>query len=199
LEFRTLATTATALLQFGFGVNMRTFIVCTILVFCFLAIGCGLQNFISLGHGVQSGESMSPTIKTGDHFGYATVKTTELELVERFDIIVFKVYANSEKHITQDTIFTFRVIALENEKVELKKGKVFVNDKLIEEDFEKIESVDDFAPVIVPEGEYFVLGDNRPNSFDSRFWKYKTVKRSDLLGVVSNTIRKEDYENGKRW
>jgi signal peptidase I len=178
---------------------MRTFIVCTILVFCCLAIGCGLQNFISVGHGVASGDSMSPTIKSGDHFGYAILKSLELEFLQRFDIIVFKVYANSEKHITQDTMFVFRVIALENEKVEIKKGKVFVNDKPIKEDFEKIESVDDFAPVIVPKGEYFVLGDNRPNSFDSRFWKYKTIKRTDLLGLVSNIIRKEDYENGKRW
>ncbi len=178
---------------------MRTFIVCTILVFCCLAIGCGLQNFISLGHGIEAGESMSPAIKIGDHFGYSIVKSSEIELVERFDIIVFKVYANSEKSITQDTMFVFRVIALENEKVELREGKVFVNDKPLKEDFEKVESIDDFAPIVVPKGEYFVLGDNRPDSFDSRFWKYKTVKRTDLLGIVSNIIRKDDYANGKRW
>ena len=178
---------------------MRAFIVCTVLVFCCLAIGCGLQNFISLGHGVAVGESMSPTIKTGDHFGYGGIKTTDTELVERFDIIVFKVYANSEKNIPEDTMFVFRVIGLEGETVELRKGKVFINDKLIEEPFEKIESNDDFAPIVIPKGEYFVLGDNRPESFDSRLWKYKTVKRKDILGVVSNIIRKEDYDKGKRW
>lgn len=178
---------------------MRTFIVCTIFVFCGLAIGCGLQNFVSVGHGVAAGESMSPTIKIGDHFGYANFKTTDIEMIERFDIIVFKVYANSEKNVTEDTMFVFRVIAREGEKVELRKGKVFINDKPLEENFEKVESTDDFAPIVVPKGEYFVLGDNRPESFDSRFWKYKTVKREDLLGVVSNIIRKEDYDKGKRW
>jgi signal peptidase I len=178
---------------------MRPFLACTILVGCCLAVGCGLQNFISVGHAVASGESMSPTIKTGDHFGYSIFKTTETELINRFDIIVFKVYAGSEKQITEDTMFVFRVIALEGEKVELRKGKVFIDDKPLEENFEKIESDDDFAPIVVPRGEYFVLGDNRPESFDSRFWKYKTVKRKDVLGIVGNIIRKEDYDQGKRW
>ncbi len=178
---------------------MRTFIVCTILVFCCLAIGCGLQNFISLGHSVAVGESMSPTIRTGDHLGYAGFKTTETELLQRFDIIAFKVHANSEEHITENTQYVFRVIGLEGEKVELRKGKVFINDQSLDEPFEKFESKDDFAPVIVPKGEYFVLGENRPNSFDSRLWKYKTVKRTDVLGIVSTIIRKEDWDKGKRW
>ncbi len=178
---------------------MRSIFVCTILVFCCLAISCGLQNFISIGHGVAVTESMSPTIKAGDHFGYGGVKTNDTELLDRLDIIVFKVYANSEENIKEDTMFVFRVIGMEGEKVELKKGKVFINDQLLKEPFEKIESTDSFAPIIIPKGEYFVLGDNRPNSFDSRFWKHKTVKRSDVLGVVSNIIRKEDYDNGKRW
>ena len=110
-----------------------------------------------------------------------------------------KVHANSEEHIIENTQYVFRVIGLEGEKVELRKGKAFINDQSLDESFEKFESKDDFAPLIVPKGEYFVLGDNRPNSFDSRLWKYKTVRRTDVLGIVSTIIRKEDWDKGKRW
>jgi signal peptidase I len=178
---------------------MRGLIAGTILFFCCLAIGCGLQNFISAGHSVAVGQSMSPTIKMGDHLGYAGFKSSDLELIERFDIIVFKAYAGLGEHIKEDQTFVFRVIAREGEKVELRKGRVYINDQIIDEPFEKVEFKDEFAPIIVPAGEYFVLGDNRPDSFDSRFWNNKTVKRKDVLGVVSNIIRKEDYDNGKRW
>lgn len=178
---------------------MRIFFICTVLFLSFSIVCCKVGRYVSGGHSVAVGESMSPTIKNGDHFGHALIKVGDLQPIERFDIIVFKVYANSADKIKEDTQFVFRVIGLEGEKVELRKGRIFINDELIEESFEKIESKDSFAPIIIPSGEYFVLGDNRPNSFDSRFWKYKTVKRADIVGVVSNIIRKEDYDKGKRW
>ncbi len=178
---------------------MRVLVVSIIFSLILIANGCGLGRYISLGHGVAVGKSMSPTIEPGDHFGYAILKLGEIELLERFDIIVFKVSSEYDKQIKEDTQFVFRVIALEGEKVELRNGNVFVNYKLLEEPFEKVESRDNFAPIIVPKGEYFVLGDNRPNSFDSRFWKNKTVKRNDIAGSVSNIIHKEDWDKGKRW
>lgn len=178
---------------------MRIACVFLILTFSFLISSCSVfKDYFSVGHGVAAGESMSPTIKSGDHFGYAWLKLDE-EFLERFDIIVFKVDSNIDKQIKEDTTFVFRVIGLESEKVEIKKGKIFINNKFVEEPFQKVESPNDFAAIVVPKGEYFVLGDNRPNSFDSRLWSNKTIKRANVLGVVSNIIRKEDYDKGKRW
>jgi signal peptidase I len=83
------------------------------------------SKFISLGHSIAIGESMTPTIRTGDHIVYSGFKVSDIELINRFDIIAFKVYANSEQSITADTQFVFRVIGLEGEKIELKKRQSF--------------------------------------------------------------------------
>ncbi len=177
---------------------MRFFIVGTILVFCCLAIGCGLGKYISVRHNVTVSESMSPTIKPGDHFVSVGIKDDEIDPIERFNIIVFKPPPNPKRGIDEKIRWVFRVIALGGEKIELKKGVVFINDKMLDESpFEKIPSEDNFKALIVPPNEYFLMGDNRPNSEDSRY--IKTIKREDIDGKVDNIIRKEDYENGKRW
>lgn len=143
---------------------------------------------------------MAPTIRAGDHFGYAIFNSNGIETIERFDLIVFEVKADQEDEIRENALFVFRVIALGGETIELKKGRVFINGEPIRENFAKIASEDDHPPFVVPEGEYFVLGDNRLESFDSRYWRnIKTVKRKNILGIVSNVIRKEDWEKGKRW
>ncbi|MEZ5426135.1 MAG: S26 family signal peptidase [Pyrinomonadaceae bacterium] len=80
-------------------------------------------KFFSGGHGVASGESMAPTIKNGDHFGYFTFKAADTELIEKFDIIVFKVYPDRAENIPEETMFVFRVIGLGEEKVELREGR----------------------------------------------------------------------------
>ena len=56
----------------------------------------------------------------------------------------------------------------------------------MEEPFETVplEPIHKFGPLRVPEGEYFLLGDNRPNSADSRFWPKHTLPKRHLLGKV---------------
>lgn len=88
--------------------------------------------------------------------------------------------------IDENTKFIFRVVGLSGEKIEMKNGEVFVNDKLLEEPFNKNKSSDNFGPIIVPKNEYFLLGDNRPESNDSRYWKPSTIKRENILGKVVN-------------
>jgi signal peptidase I len=102
--------------------------------------------------------------------------------IHRKDIVVFK----WPKELTKD--FVKRVIALEGEKVEVRDKQVFINDKAIEEPY-KVHSDsqviakndpyqysdtirDNYGPVTVPPGHIFVMGDNRDNSADSRYWGF---------------------------
>lgn len=160
---------------------MRNFIACIILVFCSLAIGCA-YHWVKVPTG-----AMQPTIEIG-----ANVITNETayfsdQPIERFDIVIHKAPIDENMRklgINENTKFIFRVVGLSGEKVEIKNGDVFINDKLLKEPFEKISSNDNFGPITVSEDEFFLLGDNRPESNDSRYWKLSTIKREDILGKV---------------
>jgi len=144
-----------------------------------------IRTFIIQAFKIPSG-SMEPTLRVGDHllvnkFIYGVklpfLRKTLIPVStpERGDIIVFIYPVDRSKD------FIKRVIGLPGEKVEVKGQRILVNDKPIEDPSgyysktrELVENFGDnrgrFQPVVVPEGHYFVLGDNRDNSRDSRFW-----------------------------
>lgn len=66
--------------------------------------------------------------------------------------------------------------------MEIKDGNVYINGKLLEEPYIKEKAYGDFGPYEVPEGCYFMLGDNRNGSTDSRRWTNKYVKKEKILG-----------------
>ncbi|MET0754285.1 MAG: signal peptidase I [Pyrinomonadaceae bacterium] len=165
---------------------MRTFIVCTILVFCCLAISCR-----GWAYRVPT-ENMLPTIKVGDtciinKFEYSS------NPIQRFDIVVLNAPDDLKKRSDEKDIKIIkRIIGLPNEKIEIKNNRIYINDKLLDEEFEKIvddkDVKKDFSAITISENEYFLLGDNRPDSFDSRYWKKPTIEKVNILGKVVQII-----------
>ena len=127
---------------------------------------------------VPSG-SMEPTVMTGD-------RVIGLRLAYMFsspkrgDVIVFK-YPDD-----RSVQYLKRIIGLPGEKVEIKDGKVYINDseEPLEEEYLTVVPTDNYGPYFVPEDSYFMLGDNRNNSKDSRYWKNTYVKKEDIVAKV---------------
>lgn len=99
---------------------------------------------------------------------------------KRGDIVVFR-YPDNEK-----VLYVKRIIGLPGETIEIIDGKVYINgaENPLEEAYLKEESPGSFGPYTVPEDSYFMMGDNRNNSLDSRYWQNKFVKSDKILGKV---------------
>lgn len=123
--------------------------------------------------------SMENTIMPGDRI-IALRLTYYVSSPERGDIVVFR-YPDDES-----VLYVKRVIGLPGETVEVKDGEVYINnsDTPLDDSFVKEQPVGDFGPYEVPEGCYFMMGDNRNNSQDSRYWVNKYVEEDKILGKV---------------
>jgi signal peptidase I len=123
------------------------------------------------------GQSMAPTLADQDRL-IVNKLTYRLGEPRRGDIVMLYYPANPEKS------FVKRVIAEENDLVRIVDGRVFVNDVPLRDDYVPPEyrSHDDFGPHRVEEGYYFVLGDHRNNSSDSRHWGM--VPKKYIIGKV---------------
>lgn len=129
-----------------------------------------IQNFIVGMYYIPS-ESMVPTLQVNDRvvvtkFSYAMAEP------DRQDIVVFKFPPNDDT-TKPKADYVKRIIGLPGEKLEIKNNVVFINEKALEENYlNEGTRMPNFGPVEIPEGSYFVMGDNRNNSNDSRYWGF---------------------------
>jgi signal peptidase I len=139
-----------------------------------IIIAAFIMIFIARAYTVN-GDSMLPTLHHGERL---LVDKISYRFVEpsRGEIIVFKNPSNPSEQ------FVKRVIGLPGDKVAIIQGVVYINDQPIEEDYTLAPARIGFAPQIVPEGTYFVLGDNRNNSEDSRFSRVGFLPRELIIG-----------------
>ncbi|MCL0086094.1 signal peptidase I [Thermodesulfovibrionales bacterium] len=158
-----------------------------------LVIALFIREFVVQAFKIPSG-SMIPTLLIGDHllvnkFIYGTkIPFTDKRILilrepERGDIIVFRHPENTGRN------FIKRIIAVGGDVIESREGIVFINEEPIYEPFvnginnlsqTSTKATGNFGPYLIPEGKFFVMGDNRGRSYDSRHWGY--VSRDNIKG-----------------
>jgi signal peptidase I len=137
-----------------------------------------IKNNVARAYKTPS-STMKPALVPGDHF-IANMRIYKSGKPKRGDIIIFEYPKDPSKD------FIKRVIGLEGEKVEIINNKVYINEKLLEDPWgyfeddgmgKSLPGLERFGPVVVPKDSLFVLGDNRNNSQDSRFFSFVNIRK----------------------
>lgn len=129
--------------------------------------------------------SMEPTLSVGDRF-FMNKLTYKISSPQRGDIIVFKTNGEDDA-----ALHIRRVIGLPGETIQIKDGRILIDGETYKEgkDFPAISNPGlASSPVTLEAGEYFVLGDNRNNSEDSRYGDIGKVKKKYIVGKLWFTI-----------
>lgn len=125
------------------------------------------------------GSSMEPTLSGGDNLIVDKI-TYRFREPERFDIIVFPY------QYTKNTYYIKRIIGLPGEKVRIDdEGRIYINGEVLKESYGKETIVDAglaAEEITLGNDEYFVMGDNRNDSADSRFVSVGNIKRQNIMG-----------------
>src|SRR4030066_92599 len=135
----------------------------------FLAAKIWMTSLLGVSPYRWTTDSMMPTLEKGD-FLMTNPKAYNDQAPQRGDLVVFDYPRDPTKQ------FLMRVIAVEGETVEINKKQVFIVDEPLQESYKVHQDIaidnsrDNFGPLKISAGHCFVLGDNRDNSLDSRFW-----------------------------
>lgn len=133
-----------------------------------------LMHFVFINAYVPTG-SMEPAIMAGDRiFGIRL-----LHDYRRGDIVIFPDPDGSGLYLVK------RIIGMPGDMLKIRGGEVFINGSLLEEGYlrETMVQEEDFS-IRLPEDGYFVMGDNRNDSYDARYWDHKIVYGESITGIV---------------
>ena len=147
-----------------------------ILIFAFI-LSWGLKSTVVEAVTIPTG-SMLPTIQLQDRLVVDKL-SYKLSQINRGDVIVFRPLTNVD---SSGTLWIKRVIGLPGDKVNIKDGIVFINDHALTESYEMAKPNYTYGPLVIPKDSYFVLGDNRRASSDSRIWG--PLPDDNLIGKV---------------
>lgn len=154
--------------------DFATYFVIVICLILFIKYVASFQQVV--------GPSMEPNYKSGDLM-FLNKISYRFSTPKLFDVVVI---ANDDtKYMIK------RIIGLPGDNIEYKDNQLYINGKIQKENFEKNGntenfSLQDFNYEEIPNGYYFVLGDNRENSLDSR--KYGLISKKDIIGKVQFRI-----------
>lgn len=137
-----------------------------------------ILNFVGCRSKVD-GSSMNPTLEDGDNLWVDKLSYTFGD-PKRFDVVIF--------NYDENTTYVKRIIGLPGETVRIdQNGNIYINGKLLKENYGKETMINNGragSEVYLGADEYFVLGDNRNNSIDSRWSDVGNVSREDIVGKV---------------
>ena len=121
-----------------------------------------------------SGLSMAPTLENRDYILIDRIFSRD-DGIQRGDLVVFRLKSRGP-------FIVKRVVGLPGEKLQIRRGRLYIDGRHISSLDEKMSARSHFGPVVVPRGTYFCLGDNRAVSLDSR--AFGPVKASSIYGKV---------------
>ncbi len=177
-----------------------------------------VRTFVFQAFKIPTG-SMEPNLLIGDHLivnkmAFApTVTGFERAImpsrpIHRGDIIVFKFPEDPERD------FIKRVIGLPGDRLELRRKKILINGKPIDEPYVHFlkppstaaaplldDLTEEYGPVTVPDGQYFMMGDNRDNSQDSRYWGFmpQSYVKGHALFIYFSLAENASLPAGIQW
>jgi len=150
-----------------------------ILITIALVLAFFIRTFIAEPRYIPS-DSMLPTLETGDRL--VIEKISYRFTSPKFgDIVVFQPPPELQRRgYSQDQAFIKRIIGTPGDTLKIDNGKVYLNGNILQENYIKEPPLQAFQLVRVPQNQYFMMGDNRNDSNDSRYWGF--LPKKNMIG-----------------